>query len=164
MLRKCAKTGCLSVDNQQITPNQEMVTNSSYFVFDDSPIITSPSQWLPSSCFINNGVNTVTKHVGFYSYNGDKLWTIPANLFRFTQIDQNAPKPQPRSFRRIWKKFQISPNSKFDGQGHTVVFHDKSGNRIGWEWTRSKYDHPSNWINWDMSQAVEEVSDYSDYK
>ncbi len=142
--------------------NRQIIKDASYFVFDNFPIITSPIDWLPISCFVNNGAH-ITKHVSFYSYSGEKLWTIPVNLFPFTQIDPTARKPQPKSFRRIWKLFQISPNSKFDGQGYVVLFHDKSGNRIGWEWMSSKDEDCSYWINWDLSIAIEELPNYSHF-
>lgn len=137
--------------------NNNVISGSSYLVYEGSLTKDSPINCVPGQ------VSKDSKTVTFYTFDGNSIVTIEHD-FDFegmkAKLDQFALPPKPISYRRVWV-----PSFKFDKDlvraGYLVLFHDKNNNRIAWEVLNSENEYINSWLEYDLSQAFEEESDYS---
>lgn len=134
-----------------------LVPGSSYLVYQGNLTKDSPISCIPCQ------VNKDSKMVTFYTFDGNPILTVEHH-FDFDNIsfrlDPSALPPKPVSYRRIWM-----PAFKVDSciveAGYMVLIHDKYGNRMGWELLKSIDENVKSWLEYDLSNAYEEESDYS---
>jgi hypothetical protein len=140
---------------------EDIIRDSSYYVYEDGPTKDSPITHNPGS------VSPKSKKVTFYTFDGDEIITIKHEC-KFSlvhkMLDQTAHKPKPVSYRRVnlpselWsvRRTEKLPRS-------AILYHDKNGNRIGYEWLKSDGQIVSNDIyeDYDLSNAIEETSNYN---
>lgn len=139
--------------------DRTVIPGASYHIYEGAPMKDSPITRMPG------GVSGGSKMVTFYNANGDDITTIEHN-FMFPvmddKLDQTAPKPKPVSYRRIWwPAFQIGFGMTKGQPGYAVLFHDKNDIRIGWIRISSPDDNISTCQKYDLTDAVEEPSDFS---
>jgi hypothetical protein len=114
-------------------------------------------------------VSKESKYITFYTFDGNPIITIEHN-FDFAlmnaKLDSSALPPKPVSYKKFWwptfkAKDTLILESVIAQSGYVVLFHDKNGNRIGWEVLNSADEDISGWKEYDLSEAVEEESDFS---
>lgn len=139
--------------------NNSVIHGSSYLVYEGSLTKNSPINCVPGQ------VSKDSKIVTFYTFDGNSITTIE-HRFDFegmnAKLDKFALPPKPISYRRVWvPSFKFDKNSPHVEAGYLVLFHDKNGNRIAWEVLNSENEYINSWLEYDLSQAFEEESDYS---
>lgn len=140
----------------------EVIKDASYYVIDTNPKIDSPIYDIPGAISGN------CKYITFYTFDGNPIITIPfeiKNMFDIQEmIDVSAPIPKPYSFRKIWwPAIQVGFGLTKGSPGYAVMFHDKNGNRIGWERIKDenvniKENHLS---KFNLKDVIEEKSDFT---
>jgi hypothetical protein len=103
--------------------DDQVIKGAAYYVYENTD---------PKSGYIVMG----SKHVTFYTHDGQKLVTLATEGFLEPQnfrLDPAAPRPQPATFRLI-----SFPRIREQGpEGDWVAFFDKHGNRIkGYEYDK----------------------------
>lgn len=115
--------------------NQEIIANASYYVDAGFPKINSCISRIPGG--ITQGSDLVT----FYTFDGNPIKTIICDRIDIkpdNMLDPNAPKPKPVSYRKIWwPAYRFGYGLLKSQPGYAVLYHDKSGNRIGWNRIKS---------------------------
>lgn len=135
--------------------DSSIIKNSSYYIYERSPTKNSPITHIPG------GIYRDCKTVTFYTYDGNPIVTMEHNSqfsIMDNKLDPKARKPRPVSFKRIWwPGFDIG----IKAAGYAVFFHDKNGNRIGWEKMESADSDVKELTEFDLSKAYEELADFS---
>jgi hypothetical protein len=140
--------------------DNSMIVGSSYCVYEGAPRIDSDIWNVPG------GVSSDSKTVTFYTFDGNPIITVLHNMKHHiieNNLDKSAPKPKPSSYRRIWwPAFNMGFGIVKGAPGYAILFHDKNGNRIGWERMPSIDTNINECVTkYDISEAREEPSDFT---
>ena len=138
--------------------NNYIIEGASYCVYEGGPT-------KDSSLTHTSGIIGGSKVVTFYTFDGEPIKTIE-HKFHFplieAKLDPAAPKPKPVSFRKIWwPAFDVGFGLTKGTPGYAVLFHDKNGNRIGWERMKCVNTDIKTLTRFDLSEAYEEPADFS---
>lgn len=149
------------ISNELSLEQNDVIPESSYYCFSTGPKSNDPVYNLPWGC--SGGDRLVT----FYKSNGDIVKSLVGDYVGRGQylnslLDPTAPKPQPISYKRIWwPAIRLGFGMTKGAPGYMVLFHDKNGNRFECIRISGPDEDPKNWTKVDVSQAIEEVPDYS---
>ena len=142
----------------ELTIDTDIISGSSYLVYEGGLTKSSPINRSPGH------VSKTSKNVTFYTFDGNPITTIKHN-FDFekmnAKLDPSALVPKPISFRKIFMPTFKCVDSMIVEAGYMVLFHDKNGNRILWELLNSVDENIKCWLEYDLSNAFEEESDFS---
>ncbi len=116
----CMSVVCVAMDNDK----PEYIPNASYFIYEgtegERPEVVMR-------------VPTSSKHVTFYTFDGNKIKTTEYSIGQFEAVqkllDPAAPKPQPAGYSIKYWECWVGFGYK-GVPGHFMIFHDKHGNQI----------------------------------
>ena len=138
------------------TIDRSVVPGASYVVYEGGPTEDSPITVVPPGASFDSMAAT------FYTFDGIPITTIN-HRFQFDNVtcklDKTAPKPKPVSYKRA---YWASPGleTKVD-PGFVILFHDKNGNRIGWNRMNAPDQDVTSFTKYDVSGATEEPPDFT---